>query len=111
MDESGKAILPRLLLKNLVENSVKHGLHGIDKNVLIEIEILLKADYVCVNVSDDGRGFSSDSFNKNGIGLSTYKKLLETLNIKNKFKAEMTITDNEPGTCVVVRIPLSYTYE
>ena len=105
------AILPRLLLKNLAENAVKHGLDEFDKNVLIKLEIHSEADYLCVTVSDNGRGFQSDSFNKNGIGLSTYKKLFETLNTKNKQKAEMLITDNKPGTCVSAKIPLTYIYE
>lgn len=109
--QNGNAVLPRLLLKNLVENAVKHGLKETDRLVMIQLDIHTEAGNLYVTVSDNGCGFTSDALSSNGIGISTYQKMFETLNTKNKQKAEIAIKDNQPGTCVSVKIPIAYNYE
>jgi hypothetical protein len=49
-----------------------------------------------------------DSRNKN-ISM-IYQKLFDSLNTKNKLKAELQLIPQETGTKVTVKIPLDYQY-
>jgi LytS/YehU family sensor histidine kinase len=102
--------IPRLLLKNLVENAVKHGIK--DKPDGGEIKIQLSQDslYNYLSVIDNGLGIQSQDKSETGIGIITYQKLFDSLNTKNKLKAELQLIPQESGAKVAVKIPLDYQY-
>ena len=102
--------IPRLMLKNLVENAVKHGIKGKENGGTIKIELFEKNDFIYITVDDTGRGRKQAISSDSGIGTSTYQKLFATLNNKNKDNATFEITDKEQGTKVEVRIPKDYKY-
>lgn len=102
--------IPRLMLKNLVENAVKHGIKGKENGGTIKIELFEKNHFIYITVDDTGRGRKQAISSDSGIGTSTYKKLFATLNHKNKDNAAFEITDKEQGTKVEVRIPKDYKY-
>ena len=102
--------IPRLMLKNLVENAVKHGIKGKENGGTIKIELFEKNHFIYITVDDTGRGRKQAISSDSGIGTSTYQKLFSTLNHKNKDNATFEITDKEQGTKVEVRIPKGYQY-
>ena len=103
--------IPRLILKNLVENCIKHGIK-LQKNGG-EIKILLEEinNFVCVSVDDTGKGRLNAISLDSGIGTTTYQKIFATLNIKNKENATFEIIDKTQGTKVEVKIPKNYIYQ
>ena len=103
--------LPRLLLKNLVENAVKHGIKGKPQGGSILISLDQDEEYIRISVNDTGKGRANAINNDSGIGTTTYKKLFETLNTRNKAKASFEIIDKVEGTKVDINIPNDYKYE
>lgn len=104
--------LPRLLMKNLIENSVKHGFKNKPRNGKIIISVVEFEQYVVIQVQDNGEGLK-DSYSISGFkgkGISTYQKLFQILNIKNKNKANIEIINHDEGCKVTVRIPVGYDY-
>lgn len=103
--------IPRLLLKNLVENALKHGLKTIDYPGKIAVNIESKNDLIQISVEDNGRGRKHLDQVDTGIGTSTYIRLFEVLNMKNEQKASFEIIDLKQGTRVEVNIPVGYRFE
>lgn len=102
--------IPRLMLKNLIENAVKHGIKGNDKGGKIKVELQEKDNFILIAIDDTGKGRGHNVFIDNGIGISTYQKLFTTLNKINKEKATFEIIDKQQGTIVEVKIPIDYKY-
>lgn len=102
--------IPRLLLKNLVENSVKHGIKNKPEGGNITVELTLKDNFIHIVVDDSGLGRNFNSQSEKGIGIETYQKLFNTLNSKNKDAANLTFVDKPIGTLVNVIIPIDYKY-
>ncbi|GAB1484110.1 hypothetical protein MASR2M78_29270 [Treponema sp.] len=48
----------RMLIQPLVENSIDHGLRGLDRAVNILVECRKREDWLCIRVADDGIGMS-----------------------------------------------------
>lgn len=103
--------IPRLLLKNLVENSVKHGMRALRGKGKILVSVSEANDVIHIVVRDNGVGRKQAIMNDSGIGTVTYKRLFEVLNMRNDRKASFEIIDLEQGTQVEVKIPLDYNYE
>lgn len=108
--ECTDVLIPRLLLKNLVENAVKHGIKGKKDGGKINVKLRTFEDFIFIEVDDTGKGRKNTSSQDTGIGTSTYRKLFDILNRKNKEKASFDIFDKEQGTTVQVKIPLNYKY-
>jgi LytS/YehU family sensor histidine kinase len=102
--------IPRLLLKNLVENAIKHGIRNKTGEGHIQISILEKEHNFHIIVDDDGVGKKQSVGLDTGLGTGTYKNLFAILNQKNKSKADFEIIDKDQGTKVVVKIPVDYKY-
>lgn len=102
--------LPRLILKNLVENSVKHGIKGNPGGGDITVHLSHDQHTIRIVVDDTGKGRQKTTSPGTGIGISTYTKLFAALNEKNKNKASLHFVDKEKGTTVVVTIPDNYVY-
>ncbi len=108
--ENPQIQIPRLMLKNLVENSVKHGIKGKENGGAIHIILEEKENFISIIVDDTGKGRKHAISLDSGIGTTTYQKLFATLNQKNKESATFEIFDKEQGTKVEVRIPRDYQY-
>lgn len=102
--------IPRLMLKNLIENSVKHGIKGKESGGKIKVELQEKDNFIYITVDDTGKGRQNAISLDSGIGTTTYQKLFATLNQINKENATFEIIDKELGTKVVVKIPTNYKY-
>ena len=102
--------IPRLLLKNLVENAVKHGIKDKPDGGDIKIQLSQDSLYNYLSVIDNGLGIQSQDKSETGIGIITYQKLFDSLNTKNKLKAELQLIPQESGAKVAVKIPLDYQY-
>lgn len=102
--------IPRLLLKNLAENSVKHGIRQKAEGGNISIKLNEKENDFWIEVEDTGIGRQKDIAMDSGIGTSTYINLFQTLNKVNIEKASFDIIDQEAGTKVLVKIPKNYQY-
>lgn len=116
--ENSDVKLPRLLLKNLVQNSVTHGISALNREGKILVRISQHDRFLHIVVDDNGKGIGATTPNKDGIGLSGYQRLFDLLNQKNSQHAELTIVDkrqinkgNASGTRVEIRIPEGYRYE
>jgi len=108
--ENKEPQIPRLMLKNLVENAIKHGIKGTKSGGKIEVFLFEKNNFITIMVDDTGKGRQQDILSDSGIGTSTYQKLFATLNQKNKESATFEIIDKEQGTKVEVKIPTNYKY-
>jgi sensor histidine kinase YesM len=102
--------IPRLLLKNLVENALKHGIKQQETGGAIFVKVEEKDNFIYIVVDDNGKGRQHSISLDSGIGTTTYKKLFETLNPMNKEKATFEIIDKQQGTKVEVKIPTNYKY-
>jgi len=109
--QSSDVAIPRLFLKNLVENSVKHGIKNLSHHGRIEIEIRENSKMLHIAVRDNGIGRKQAIKNDSGIGTITYQRLFELLNLRNVQKARFEIMDAERGTVVEVDIPIDYKYD
>ena len=109
--ENSQIQIPRLLLKNLVENAVKHGISKSEKGGEIFVNVTEKEDYILLKVSNSGEKINNiKNSSDTGIGLSTYQKLFSTLNQRNEKKAYLKLLEEDDKTIVKIQIPLNYKY-
>jgi sensor histidine kinase YesM len=97
-----ETLVPPLILQPLVENALRHGIESRETGGTVTIRALHEGDFLRLEISDDGRGFSTLGAG-NGIGLSNAKARLQELYGDNH---RFIITANEPtGACVKIEIP------
>jgi two-component sensor histidine kinase len=100
-----EALVPPLILQPLVENAIRYGIESRETGGMVSIQAIRKGDILCLEISDDGEGFSASRLLRNGsgIGLSNTKaRLQELYGGRHQFK----ITTNQPGgACVKIEIP------
>ena len=109
--ETKNAQIPRLMLKNLVENAIKHGIKRSEKGGEVNVILTEENQFFKIIVDDTGKGRKLDTISDTGIGTSTYRNLFATLNKKNAEAATFEIIDKKQGTRVEVKIPIIYKYE
>ncbi|MCT4664239.1 MAG: tetratricopeptide repeat protein [Flavobacteriales bacterium] len=108
----GKIPLPKLLLLNMVQNAIKHGIKGKKDGGDICISLFEENNTINVQIKDTGKGFVNSSNNDTGIGISAYQKLFTQLNAHNSKKAIFEVkSEKEKGTKVSIQIPKNYNYE
>jgi two-component system, sensor histidine kinase YesM len=75
--------IPPMIIQLLVENAIIHGVSGLDRKGIINVEGHEEEGYVVITVEDNGKGFVSDNekarMNKTttGLGLANIRKRLE----------------------------------
>jgi signal transduction histidine kinase len=94
--------LPPMLLQPLVENAIKHGLEPKVEGGRVTVRAKRDGDRIRFEVEDNGLSFSDDA--GDGVGLSN---LRERLAVLYDARAELTISDANPGTRIVIEIPVS----
>jgi sensor histidine kinase YesM len=92
--------IPRFMLQPLVENSVKHGMKGVDRNLFIRIWAQREGKNLSLSVEDDGQPFGDDL--KPGYGL---KSIYDKLDILFPEKYEVALY-NEPVKQVRILIEI-----
>lgn len=109
--EDSEIELPRLLLKNMVENAVKYGMRSLKENGMIRIVIFEDDQFLEIHITDNGKGINPEKNEEStGVGLSTYQKLFALANAKNQQKASLILKRAEPWTTTEIRIPFNYQY-
>lgn len=104
--------LPRLLLKNMVENAVKHGMKSVRENGMIRVVVSADNTYLRVRIKDNGVGLTAEKdMHGTGIGFSTYQKLFGFLNTRNDLKASLELRRIDRWTRTEISIPLNYQYK
>jgi tetratricopeptide (TPR) repeat protein len=104
--------IPRLLLKNMVENSVKHGLKSLKENGKIILSIQKVNEDLVIHVKDNGIGIEvQDKKDHTGIGFSTYENLFKLANKFNDRKASIQLYRQDDWTITEILIPLKYKYQ
>jgi len=108
-------LLPPLTLQPLVENGIRHGLKGLEKNGEILIRVTDNEGYALVSVKDNGIGISPERIAKllysqiesqDGTGLALYnvnQRLLYHFGEESQLHIDSEL---EQGTCVWFKIPL-----
>lgn len=94
--------LPSLLLQPIVENAVKHGIYGSDKEVLIQLKATVEASFLFIEISNScatelpvGKG--------SGFGLDSVRRRLSLLYLRN----DLLDIQRLSGTFVVkLKIPI-----
>lgn len=109
-DELKNAMIPRLILQPIVENSIVHGLEEkVGDDWQLDIDIRRDGDCLRISVKDNGKGFSTSDFSlkeadRNGhVGLyNVYRRLELRYGANRRFDIE-----SKPGeyTLVVIEIP------
>lgn len=109
MDESVQyALVPKLSLQPLVENSIVHGFDTVDGCGMIWVRVRAEGSELILEVEDNGIGMEASALKPgrrsgHGIGLSNLKERLQLL-----FRREgsMEIISSAEGTLVRSRLPL-----
>lgn len=112
-----QALLPRLILQPLVENSLFHGILGLeeDKVGVIKIVCLVEQEFLHVYITDNGVGIQEEKLEKivsgelrvtngyNHVGLNNVK---ERLNLMYRTDCKFVImSEYQRGTTIYFRVP------
>lgn len=114
--------IPSMVLLTAVENALKHGLAGLEREKLLVINLTEERSGIRITVTDNGRGFTAGVMSPTrgtGTGLKVLYQTFQLLNHKNKTdKIEFSIRSVNPatdafesGTVVSVYVPYKYDYE
>jgi LytS/YehU family sensor histidine kinase len=112
--EIDEMLIPPMILQPFVENSIEHGLAGIDWPGKITVHFEKKADELYVQITDNGKGLSEEKLGKNEhISRATeiIKDRIYLLATKMKSKARFSVGNNPNGKGVMVAIYLPVIYQ
>lgn len=93
--------IPPLLLQPLVENCIEHGFKAKQDKGLIKIDISQTDSIITYCISDNGKGFDTQTNDEKLHSLEVVKKRLSLL---KGTKNSVTISTNENGTSVKITI-------
>ncbi len=104
----GSAPMAPMLLQPLVENAIKHGLEPKVEGGRVDVRIAREradgGEQMRLTVRDNGLGFGEHADSAGtGVGLAN---LRERLNVLYDGRATLTVADAQPGTEIVIRVPL-----
>ncbi len=122
MEGCEKYMVPKLAIGTFVENACIHGIETTVNDGVISLTITKNAEYLFIEISDNGRGFEKDKLDKILWMLENAdSKMLnesKSTGILNAFlRLKMYCDGNimfdidskpENGTDITIRIPLSY---
>jgi sensor histidine kinase YesM len=102
--------IPPMIIQLLVENSIIHGVSGLDKKGIIKVKGRMEEGFAIITVEDNGKGFApedeTDRANKTttGLGLANIRKRLELYFYRSDL---LSIESKEgQGTKISILIPL-----
>lgn len=105
-------LVPSTFIQILAENSIKHGLRGLDREKELHVDVSITPEDTIIEVRDNGRGFDiRRSSNGTGTGLSVISRTIALYNERHRHKIKFTIenmTDkggNLNGCKAILSIP------
>lgn len=105
-------LVPPMLFQPIVENSIKHGISGLDGNGKIIISLTEEDNMLKCIIDDNGVGRKAtkrQQLNENdttSMSTNILKKRLDIINQRYKTKTVFEIIDREKGTRVVMKLPI-----
>jgi len=109
-----KVLIPSMMIQIAVENAIKHGLRGLNREKRLDITIERVGNTTHVMITDNGRGLNCDTPQSDGTGTGTrvIRETLEMLNSRNANKIIYDIKKNPRGNgCrVEITFPDEYDY-
>jgi two-component system sensor histidine kinase YesM len=108
--------VPKLILQPIVENSIIYGMEDMQHDLNININALIKEEYLIIEVSDDGPGMEEETLKNifaNASDRGRFSKVgLNNVNqrIKLYYGSEFGLEiETEPGagTKVIVNLPVN----
>lgn len=115
--DATRIMIPSMIVQIPVENAIKHGLAGIDREKELEICVVREGNGVRITICDNGRGYfpqMTSATRGTGTGLKVLYQTIQLLNTKNKSdKIRFGINnrdDGQTGTLVSVYIPFHISY-
>ena len=115
-----KVRVPSMILQPIVENAVNHGIRDIDWEGWIRLSVTRDEAYVCIEVSDNGKGMTEEQIenvfqgnehstpqegDSTGIGMNNVISRLE-LYYEQKGLLQIYSEGMNRGTRVVIRVPI-----
>lgn len=103
----GAALVPRLILQPLVENSIIHGIALQSTAGLIAVTARRKGNRLVVSVADDGPGLMGEKPTREGVGLSnTRARLAELYGADQRVVLDRAA---QGGLAVTLEMPFEHT--
>lgn len=85
-------LVPSTFIQILAENSIKHGLRGLDREKELHVDVSITPEDTIIEVRDNGRGFDiRRSSNGTGTGLSVISRTIALYNERHRHKIRFTI--------------------
>lgn len=85
-------LVPSTFIQILAENSIKHGLRGLDREKELHVDVSITPEDTIIEVRDNGRGFDiRRSSNGTGTGLSVISRTIALYNESHRHKIKFTI--------------------
>lgn len=112
--EMDELMIPPMIIQPFVENSLEHGLAGIDYGGKIAIKFEKTGNELVIVIMDNGKGFS-DKENKTNEHISRATQIIDDriylLNRKEKSNARYQVSKNPEALGVLVSISLPLIYK
>ena len=91
------ALIPKISIQPLVENSIQHGIQGDRTSVRILIEAFYKGDYLVIRVTDDGIGISPEEIERlnNGFTRQTLSDNGASIGLANLYHRIRLMYEND----------------
>lgn len=110
-----RIMIPSMFVQILVENSIKHGLKGLEGTKRLDIKVTADGQWCHISVTDNGRGFDirHRSGSSTGTGLKVIRSTMNIINSTNKRKMRLGIRNisdengNIKGCEASLEIPVS----
>ena len=108
IDTENLLIAP-MILQPFVENSIWHGLSGLDRPGRIRIEIRKDGDRIHCIVEDNGRGRNQQTpqREKRSLGMKITHSRIKLINKRYPAQASLELSDLPQGTRAELRLPLT----
>lgn len=113
--DSEICLVPPMLIQPFIENSIEHGVRGINRQGIITIRFIKEADFLVIEVEDNGRGIQDqkETEKKKGhISMATKitKQRMQNIQALTKKSCKFEVIDNMKssgiqGVSVRIKIP------
>lgn len=105
-DEARTALVPRLILQPLIENSVRHAVGPAEDGARIGVEVTVVGDRLRIEVRDDGPGIGGSPRRGHGMG---HRNVVQRLTALYGEASRFEVGNGARGGArVVMEMPLEY---
>jgi tetratricopeptide (TPR) repeat protein len=111
--EINEIVIQPLIIQPFVENSLEHGLMGMDKAGTITVKFAKNDKELYIEITDNGKGLEKEQEKKNehiSRAMSIIRDRIYLLGKKKRSNARFSVENNEGGEGVAVRIYLPLMY-